>query len=221
MRIRRAAVMAVAGLAATAGVALVGSSPAGAGQEPQVTGVVSCDNTTGEQIITWTFEPFIQGDAVVNSTSLDSSALTAGSVTSGAVALSPTTVTAGGTATAQSVATIDAVGNVSLSVNWFNSPIETTLDSVGAVTLLGQCEAAPTTTTTTLPVDTTAVVETTAAVDTTVVATTAAPTTGLLGSGGTRIPRTGGDTTLAWLGAAFVAMGSVLLLVRRRSLAGR
>ena len=210
MRIQRVALLAVAVLAFGAGSLAVGAGSVSAGQASGLDGVLDCDPNTGEQIVTWTFQNFTQADADINSVSLDTSGLTAGSVTP-TVTMAPDPTPTLDSSTGASTASIDAAGTLTLTVQWYNATADQFITSIASVTLLAQGT-----------VDTTTTVVDTTVVDTTVVATTvvdSTATTAILGSGGQgNIPTTGSDPTIAWLGLAFVTAGVALLAVRRRSL---
>jgi LPXTG-motif cell wall-anchored protein len=163
-------------------------------------------------VITWTLNNASNATVdITSSGSQDGSALTAGSASAAKVIFNPATTPGPGTSTGVGTATGDAVGVVTISLDAFQTSIDTSVTYNGSVTLVGGCGAAPTTT----------VAPTTTAPATTAPATTvAAPTTTAdLGAGSGNLPGTGyhGDTLLAAF--ALVGLGGLLLLIRRRRIA--
>ncbi len=194
------------GLAAGALVALAALSTATsahAGALPQVLGQVACDPTTGEQLITWTYENG-SGENLDFDSGTATPALTAGTLVSPVVGMQPATgLVPLATASGETIASADAVGSVSVSLVFFRTVNLGTITAVGTVLLFGDCV-----------VDTTVpVVDTTVPVS---VPDTAATTTLLAGSGGGRLPHAGGTAVLLWLAGWCVVVGGLLLYIRRR-----
>jgi LPXTG-motif cell wall-anchored protein len=196
------------GLAAGTLVALAALSTATsahAGNVPQVLGQVACDPTTGEQLITWTYENG-SGEVLDFDSGTATPALTAGTLVSTVVGMQPATGLATlATASGETIASADAVGSVSVSLVFARTVNLGTITAEGTVLLFGDCV-----------VDTTVPI-----VDTTIPDTTVAPsTTVIAGSGGGRLPHAGNDDTLLYLAFALVGIGGALLVVRRRSIVG-
>jgi LPXTG-motif cell wall-anchored protein len=196
------------GLAAAALVAVAAlgtATSAHAGGPPQVLGQVACDPASGEQLITWTYENGA-GETLDFDSGVATPSLTAGSLVSTVVGMEPATgLTFPGSAVGETVATADAVGSVSVSLVFARTVNQGTITVTGTVLLFGDCV-----------VDTTAPVVETTAPDT-AAPDTAATTTGLVGSGGGRLPHSGNDGTLAIVAALLIAAGAGLLLLRRRA----
>ena len=207
----------LAGAAAlVAGAVAGGAGTASAGQAVALTGVAVCDTETGDQVITWTLTNNTNNTIdITASGSQDGSALTAGSASAAKVIFNPATVASLGTASGVGTATGDAVGVVAITLDAFQTSIDTSVTYNGSVTLVGGCGAAPTTTvapTTTAPA-------TTAPATTAPVTTIAPTTTADLGSGSGNLPGTGYHGGTLALAFVLLGAGGVLLLVRRRRVA--
>lgn len=190
------------GVAAGAVVALVALGTAGsarAGTLPQVLGQVACDPTTGEQLITWTYEN-ATSEALDFDSGTATPTLTAGTLVSSVVGMQPATGLAPlATASGETIASADAVGSVSVSLVFARTVTQGTITATGTVLLFGDC-----------------VVDTTVPVVDTTTPDTAAPSTTVLAGSGGRLPHAGGNAVLLWLAGWCVVVGGLLLYVRRR-----
>jgi LPXTG-motif cell wall-anchored protein len=180
-----------------------------AGTAPTVLGTVACDPTTGEQLITWRWTNSTSEIVDFDSGVADGSALTAGSIVSPVVGMQPDIGLAlQAEAIGETVASPDAVGDVGVTLVWFRTVSQATLQVTGSVLLFGDCGLPDTTV---APTDTTVV-----PTDTTIIAPP--QSTSAEGSGGGTLPHSGGgDDTLLYLGGGLIVIGGSLLVVRRRA----
>ena len=145
LRSTRSRVLATCAAAAVAA-PLVLSAPAFAGvqMENPVTGVASCNTTTGLHEVTWTLTNNV--NEIVD---IDSSTLSG--VATGSPAFTPNPVPSGGVATSEGTLPGDTVGVVILTVgtSWVNGEFPQETVSTGTITLTACVQATTTTTSTT------------------------------------------------------------------------
>lgn len=176
-----------------------GGAHAGAPAPVSFEGVAVCDFETQEQIITWTLTNLTLGGVEIQTDgAIDGSALSVGSVLDTTATFTPSIVLSGAAASATSTASLDAAGLVSISLSAIQGNIDSQVDYTGSVTLAGCGEATTTTT----------IADTTTSID------VEAPTT--VAAEPIALPSTGSHDGTAVLAALLMAMGSAMLLVRRR-----
>lgn len=132
--------------------------PAGAiidGGTPSIDASVACDTTTGNQVVTWTFQ-----NLSASALTIDSSTLILGSLTEApvdtTVSFSPTAVDASADATATTQVAGADTGVIGVSVDYTFEQLDPTVAT--RITLSGGCQMiAPTTSTTTTIAPTTTV----------------------------------------------------------------
>jgi len=175
-----------------------GGAHAGAPAPVSFEGVAVCDFETQEQIITWTLTNLTLGGVEIQTDgAIDGSALSVGSVLDTTATFTPSIVLSGAAASATSTASLDAAGLVSISLSAIQGNIDSQVDYTGSVTLAGCGEATTTT-----------IADTTTSIDVEAPTTAAAEPIAL--------PSTGSHDGTAVLAALLMAMGSAMLLVRRR-----
>jgi hypothetical protein len=158
--------------------ASTGTAHAGIGTPPTLTGVVSCDTTTGHQVVTWTFTNSSGSPATIDS-SVVSGPSGGGTTIDTSAVMSPTDIANGGTSTGTTRASGDATGDYHLEITYTLSAADPIVD--GEVVLPGGCVAVigssiPGSTTTTATGATTTSVAPATTVAPAAVAVTAQPT---------------------------------------------
>ena len=195
----------IMGAAAFAALVVLGGGGAvSAGTPTKVSGQVVCDENANQSVV-WTFENHTQGTLTIAKATVDHSGLTSGSIGDSNVNLNPYIVPSGQNAvgtTYTSNSPFVTLGQLKLTVTFNGGEVSATVQLVG-------CEVGVTTTTG-------APTTTSPAVATTVPATTSTVLTG----SGVKLPAAGTRDAqlLLPLAAALVAIGALMLTVRRRSL---
>ena len=210
----------IATLGVVALVAIGVADTASAGQASTVLGSASCDTSTGEQVVSWTFTyTYPLGPGVINSAVVDATSLTAGSTIDTSAMMSPSTgLNSLDTSVGTTRVSGDAVGAYKLVITF--TPPQLAADfSTGTVQLPGGCVADTTTAPSSTPGTTTLDTTPTDSVGSTIAAgATSLPdttSTAVAGAGG--LPGTGGTSpALPIIGATLIGIGGVLLLARRR-----
>jgi hypothetical protein len=179
----------ILGVVALTTVFAIGTAvPVSAGIATSVAGTAVCDTATGQQVITWTFTNTQTVDSTIDAAPITTPGLTAGSSVESSASFSPLAVTAqGGTSTAVTHATGNAVGTITVTVHATSTQLPAGFTTSGVATLTGGCVATTTTTAT--------------AVD---------PASG-------QLPHVGQNTgRLPWIALGLVGTGLALVSVRRR-----
>jgi hypothetical protein len=127
-------------LALTTVFAIGTAVPVSAGIATSVAGTAVCDTATGQQVITWTFTNTQTVDATIDAAPITTPGLTAGSSVESSASFSPLVVTAqGGTSTAVTHATGNAVGTITVTVHATSTQLPAGFNTSGIATLTGGC----------------------------------------------------------------------------------
>ena len=150
--------------------------------------MVSCDATTGHQLVAWTFTNSTGQTVVINSGTVDATGLSTGSAIDATASFTPTSLDLDATAAATTAVSGDATGDYHLVVN-YKPGLAVAVDLDQEVVLPGGCVASTTTSPSTTAVDN--------------------------GSGG--LPPTGSQAAeVAVAAGVALGLGALLLLARRR-----
>jgi len=136
-------------------IALPAASQAISGTNPTLTGVVTCDATTGNQVVTWTLTNASGTSVTVDSATVDDSGLSTGATIDTTATMTPNPVANGTTSTGATRAEGTATGDYHLVIAYTFAEADPTVD--GEVVLPGGCEqtvATSTSTTTAAPTTT-------------------------------------------------------------------
>ena len=146
---------AVAAAAASLGVvAFAGTGHALSGDPVTLTGTVSCNPTTGHQVVAWTLSNPSGTSITISTGFVDGSGMSAGEPLDAETVLSPEVIPNGGTATGSTQVSGDGVGDLHLVLTYAYADLDPELD--GEVVLPGGClPSSSTTTTTAAPTTTT------------------------------------------------------------------
>ena len=134
-------------------VALPGASQAISGTPPTLTGVVTCDATTGNQVVTWTLTNASGTSVTVDTATVDDSGLTTGATIDATATMTPNPVANGTTSTGATRAEGTATGDYHLVIAYTFAEADPTVD--GEVVLPGGCEQTVATSTSTTAAPTT------------------------------------------------------------------
>ncbi len=162
-RVSSVRVKAAVGMAATALVLLALSAAGHAltGSPVTLEGAVSCDESTGKQVVTWTLSNPSGTSVTIDSAAVDDSGMSTGGALEATATLSPNPVANGGTATGTTQVSGDGTGDLHLIVTYTYADEDPEVD--GEVVMPGGCLQAETTTTTTATTSTTSDVAATTA----------------------------------------------------------
>jgi hypothetical protein len=117
------------------------------GSPVTLVGAVSCDPTTGHQLVAWTLTNPSGSSITIDSADIDGSGMTAGAPIDQTATLTPNPVAFNGSATGITAVSGDGTGDLHLLVAYTFADSDPTID--GEVVLPGGCvKVAPTTTTT-------------------------------------------------------------------------